>query len=249
MRWCLFCSHRASTKEHVFPLWLIAALNPGALATIHSERGSQPPRQWRGNEVSAKCVCDRCNNGWMSTLEGRMKSDAPLLLGNGTGQIDLAAQTMVAVWATKTAMVFEALRVDPPWFYSDRERDLFRLQGRPPARTTVWIGKCAGHTGVYCSAFDMNGHVFGTDQATACYLTTMAFGSLAIQIASGRFPDSIPMTATISVEETEGPWEQALTRVWPVASATVSWPPPVHLAGLSGLEALEERWGPHSSSD
>src|ERR1043166_1487280 len=83
---CIFCGQAPTTKEDVWPTWLksylprdlphyfasISIINP--FGEITSTR-----KKWQGDPRSrrAKCVCARCNNGWMSRLQERAK---PLVL-------------------------------------------------------------------------------------------------------------------------------------------------------------------------
>jgi len=249
MRWCLFCNRRATSKEHVWPLWLLERLRRAPMATIHSERGDGTRNRWSGKEVTAKFVCAGCNNGWMSELENVVKPVVePLLLDHNVG-LDRPAQTVLAAWAVKNAMVFEALRVAPPWFFTDGERSAFRKSLRPPTRTNVWIAKCVEHSGCFCSAFDMNVVLDEGETTVPAHLTTMAFGSLTIQIAAGKLPHSVPLATTVTLEDTSTRWEEATVRIWPGPLELVNWPRPVHLRGNQGLEALENRWGPHPEND
>jgi hypothetical protein len=113
MRTCMFCGGHPLTNEDAWPLWVSRRLGLTQPGWVDGQRGAEPARRWRAIQpgVKLRFVCARCNNGWMSDLENRMKPVFDLLLGNVPVTIDQSAQTTVSAWAVKNAMVFEALRV------------------------------------------------------------------------------------------------------------------------------------------
>jgi len=128
MRFCIFCAAPASSKEDAWPLWLLRQIRTNVPARIDAERGTQPLRSWRvvGAGLTVRFVCAPCNNGWMSELENRVKPIVLRLLDNTGTNLTVEEQTTLAAWAVKNAMVFEALRIGQPWFFSDGERNAFR---------------------------------------------------------------------------------------------------------------------------
>lgn len=248
MRFCIFCAEPASSKEDAWPLWLLRQVGTNRAARIDAERGAQPPRIWRvvGTGLTVRFVCAQCNNGWMSKLENRVKPIVLRLLDNAGTKLTVQEQTALAAWSVKNAMVFEALRIEPPWFFSTGERSAFRESLSPPARTNVWIAKCVEQAGVYSWAWNLSGTVEGSSSRMEAYVTTMGFGALAIQVLGGKLPESIPLATTVTVEQALGPWDDAIVRVRPGPQQVIKWPPPIGLRGELGLEPLGERWGPHS---
>ncbi len=248
MRKCLFCNQRVSSKEHAWPLWLLRVLRPLGIAraTIHAERGGQSPKSWQvvDDGMTVRCVCASCNNGWMSELENAAKPVIERLLSDGRKTLNADDQQRLSTWAMKNAMVFEAVRSGQPKFYSDHERQVLRGSGLPPRRTTVWIAKCVNQPHAYSSALDLSGAVDGTTQRVDAYVTTMAFGSLALQVLSGRLPEGVPATTTVTAELRPGPWDEVVLRVWPIAANEIEWPHRMGLDGDIGIEAFSERWSP-----
>lgn len=112
--------------------------------------------------LKVRSVCSACNNGWMSDLETRAKPVIEPLLDDTTVVLDAARQATIGVWAVKNAMVFEALRSNRPWAFTDQERTCMRQSLLPPTTTTVWIAKCVEQSGAYCSVSDLLGEVEGS---------------------------------------------------------------------------------------
>src|SRR5882724_10367570 len=85
---CIFCGPTESrlTNEHVLGRWILRVLAPGLEGQIPHERrrGGRTERRWSRNTLdpSIKVVCKRCNEGWLSQLEGEAKFVVePLILG------------------------------------------------------------------------------------------------------------------------------------------------------------------------
>jgi len=247
MRLCLFCGGRVNSKEHVWPAWLLAALGVDTRRTrIRSERGTRPLETWSGFNLSLKVrhLCQRCNNRWMSALETLAQPFLRPLIAGTTSKLEPAAQAAIATWAIKTAMVFEATRVEGNLFYSTDDCKFVRERARPPARTSVWLGNYVGNTVAFSHASDLTGSI-EDGQPMAIHLTTLAFGRLVIQVASGKLPGDVPLDTVVDVEMTPGPWNEAALRVWPAARQAVAWPPAVPLqdTGEASLDAFCDRWG------
>jgi len=143
----------------------------------------------------------------------------------------------------KTAMVFEATRVEGNSFYSIDDRKLVREHACPPARTSVWVGNYVGNAIALSHASDLTGSI-EDGQPMRIHLTTLAFGRLVIQVSSGKLPDNAPLN-TVSLDMTPGPWNEAAVRVWPAAREAVPWPPAVALqdTGEASLDGFCDRWG------
>ncbi len=230
----------------MWPVWLLAALGVETRRTrIRSERGTRPPETWTGFNLSVtvKHVCQRCNNRWKSALEGRAQSFLRPLIASKASALEPAAQAAIATWAIKTAMVFEGTRVEGDWFYSTDDCKFVSERGRPPARTSVWLGNYVGNTVAFSHASDLTGSI-QDGQPMAIHLTTLAFDRLVIQVASGKLPGDVPLNTVVDVDMTPGPWNEAAVRVWPSAPEAVAWPPAVALkdTGDASLDRFCDRW-------
>jgi hypothetical protein len=139
MRSCIFCGERASSKEDAWPLWLLRRLGADGPGQMSAERGNDPARTWRLVRAGWKvrCVCLGCNTGWMSDLENRAKPTVERLFSESPIALTSEDQRAMSSWATKNAMVFEALRLQPSWSFTAQERKRLRESSQLPERTTV----------------------------------------------------------------------------------------------------------------
>lgn len=155
--------------------------------------------------------------------------------------VDVSSQAIIAVWAVKTAMALESTNPKRTWFYTyDQRRELSKVSAIPE-RTSIWIAKCVDQPNIYSAAHDLR-TAPGQNEAHA-YVTTMAFGSLALQVVSIRPHTNLSKGAAITYDVSDGPWEEVLIQVWPLLHLQ-QWPPSQGLAGELGLEALTNRLSP-----
>ena len=246
MRSCLFCLNQADSKEHVWPGWLLDFLGQGQSATVQWEQPGRSILSWSGIRagIIVRCVCDKCNTGWMSDLEELAKPViSPLLLGEHRS-IDTEQQLTIAVWAVKTAMTLEATsrRVRP--FYRIQDRSRVAKASLPPSNTTVWLSAYDGQHHSYAYATKMQGRA-DNGAPVKSYVTTMSFARFVIQVATIR-ARGIPEGTIVTADVKPGVWDQgALIRIWPDPGDIVNWPPPLILTDDLGrdLETFSDRFG------
>ncbi len=246
MRPCIFCERPANSKEDAWPLWLIRLLGATEAGSVEAQRGRQAPKAWRAGKAKLRVgfVCTKCNSGWMSQLENRVKPIVEGLFGDEPVTLDRNDQTMLAVWAVKNAMVYEPLRLGAPWFFANSERKVLSESLRLPPQTSIWIAKCVEQASVYCSASDLGGVAEVSADQVKAYVTTMGFGPLAIQVLSGKSSRPIPQSTTITGDLRPGPWDQVTIQIWPIQSERIAWPASMGLSGELGLDTFSKRWSP-----
>ena len=245
MRECIFCQERASSKEDIWPLWLTERFPLSDASYMYGERGGYKLGTWQNKNsrlLLSKCVCQNCNNGWMSKIESEMKPIVNSIHDEHFRVLDVPSQAVISVWAIKTAMALESLYPEREYFYSEYDRQYLRRISAIPERTTIWIAKCVNQPNIYSTAKDL--HTAQGGNEVKAYLTTMAFGSLALQILSLKTPVEFPKETSITYDTQDGPWNQTLLQVWPLSQYTQQWPPTYGLDGGCGLEALAQRLSP-----
>jgi hypothetical protein len=180
----------------------------------------------------------------MSDLESRAKEVIEPLLDDGRQIVAADQQRTLATWAIKSAMVQEALRREQPWVYTPEERSQLRQASLHPPGTKVWIAKCINLPGPCCAASDLFSKAPPSADQERGYVTTMAFGSLAVQVLSFRLPYVIPESVDITTDVRPGPWRSTAAQIWPSLWPQVPWPPPIGLLGEEGFEVFCARWNP-----
>lgn len=112
---CLFCGANGAgvlSNEHVNPRWLLEHLDLPAndmlfqgVASSATEILVQPPRIHSTYNFVQGRVCEDCNTGWMSRLEGRAKPILVPLIEKERSIESLSREEaeIVGKWAVKTA--------------------------------------------------------------------------------------------------------------------------------------------------
>ncbi len=122
---CVFCENGKSFKgkEHVFPKWLLEELNYktktqpffetefNKIDDFKVDSESNLRAKFNFDNFRSPYVCENCNKGWMSNLEGKIK---PILVPLIHGHKDLENLTkpeklLIARWAVKTTCVIESV--------------------------------------------------------------------------------------------------------------------------------------------
>jgi hypothetical protein len=70
---CIFCGGTGATKEHIVSDWINDVL-PGPFEVV-KQSGDGSVRSWslRKLDLTAKVVCKRCNETWMSDIVGQAR--------------------------------------------------------------------------------------------------------------------------------------------------------------------------------
>lgn len=95
----------------------------------------------RSQDIQVKVVCRHCNNGWMAGLEAQVKPIiAALEQGAVKREVDPASAQLLALWAAKTAAMFQYNDWPTKAVTPDQLAELYR-ERRPPSGMEVWIAR------------------------------------------------------------------------------------------------------------
>ena len=235
---CIFCEGYGLTKEHIWPQWSFKYV-PKGLNKKHTRglvqsskatsqiRGVQKIKNYNGSvsTIQIRVVCGvRCNSGWMSALENKVK---PILIPLMLGQplvLSIEDQRILSRWFALKAMVAE---FSEPGIIAtpQSERNHLMLNDGPPSNWQIWIG-----------------HKRGSDWRVKYTRSAMTLG---ISIEGGPLvpPDGIyaknSMAVTMGIGELllyavatppgigvqlDDILAEPLRRIWP-ANGGILWPP------------------------
>lgn len=237
---CAFCgsTKRPRGREHVLPDWLSTIGLDLSQVEYHVGWLNRVPRRWTSTPFTAtvRAVCDDCNHGWMSGLEGAAKPIlTPLILGE-TKDLSADDQRLIATWAFKTALVsmLSSSGEDRARGYGVPTQEYTALYSardhpEPLPHNQFWIGYYAGerppgNIRVVPLLIELDG--IPELDVPAAYLVTVTIGKLLVQ--GVRFT-----TPSLYVELTTTP---ELPRIWPTQPIVV-WPPDPHIND-SSFEAM-----------
>jgi hypothetical protein len=177
----------------------------------------------------------------MSRLEEAVKPTVGPLLHDISFLLDLSAQTTLALWAVKTAMVIEAITASHRTLcYSRTEREQLRTTFTIPARTDIWVGRYFAQ-GLATHGTDIGLNLPEIPNVANACATTIIVGHLAIQVLTVHVRPEHSDRAIAAVPQVA--LRQSLTPIWPTTRA-VSWPPPLSFtnSGGSSIGLLIWRW-------
>jgi hypothetical protein len=247
MRKCRFCQSAANSLEDVWPHWIVDQFRQAEPTEMHAERHGTTLTPWRMHQpqLAMRCVCQPCNNGWMSQLEAQAKPYLqPLLMGQPR-VLNNIAQTTIALWSVKTAMVLEALDDEDKRIYTPEQCKQLRTLSAIPWRSSVWLAKSAVGT-LFMSTKNRHLNDPGLEGPSGASIT-MAFAHAVTQVLTIRLPGDVGQTTRITTNVRVGPWTQNSVQIWPIQSSEINWPPPICMDGENGLNAFSERFSTSST--
>lgn len=249
-RECVFCGAPGPlTKEHVWPQWLrtfpayetLRELNPDrkvnqSVPTEYSRDTTgrlQIQTQVRKRvdllpDVTVKCVCAACNNGWMSKLETSTSAILEQTLRTGN-RIHLSKedQAIISRWGMKTFLMYAQYFPRSEIAFSEDDYHSFYKSASIPFTSEIWI--CTSHSpyaqvgASYYPWLVTFGEIGEDDPLTG--RPSVAFMTLALHcttIAMCYGNDSIPFDFLDSVFD---PFNQGMSRIHPYRDST-EWPAP-----------------------
>jgi hypothetical protein len=245
---CGFCesSTEKITNEHVFAEWigpLFGAGRPEMVVrhTLKRDDTGTPPRFSARLDHRVRMACQRCNNGWLSTLESIVKMiTTPMIRGHAMRLLTLSDQAVIARWAVKTATVGEYIAKQEQRYFTQAERSAI-MNDTVSSRyigAHVWLGRYDDkNDGVLSLATSMTYE----DRVPRAHVSTFAIGRFVVQTLVERA--SVGMARVAAARP--GPWDRLLIPIWPppplLHRTRMPWPPPLFIRA-AGLDALFDRF-------
>lgn len=239
-RKCLFCENPVDSAEHVWSDWILKDLKPAE--PIRRQIGRHTDVYTDDPEVLVRCVCQRCNNGWMSDIENENKPQISAMMRDHPVVLEPLQQKSLTRWAILKAMIIEATNRQRPHFFSEFEKTSLKPPTSAlPAASLVWIARFS-NIGFHAGGTDIWAAIDGIPKAMHGSVTNIVVGHLAIQVLTPHVPPMFTSRAR-DVESRPGEWERNLVNIWPVFGA-VHWPPSLSftLQGPDSIGALINRW-------
>src|SRR5262245_28941269 len=239
MRRCIFCRARVNSVEHVWPKWAMELVtSPDSRGHVSWSRGAEPPKTFLANansvDLQVRHLCKGCNNGWLSQLEGDVKSVISAIILDMPVVLYRNIQRIIAAWCFKVALIAQCGGNN--WFYSNEEATQFRTTLSPPeSHTAIWLAKHTGEVTTFVAPVHLYPQLRPTDAPAVGYITTAAISHLVIQVMSVRRDAGMS-----ALRVSPGPWHDALIPVWP-SQDEIRWPPNLTL-DRAGLHALSARF-------
>jgi hypothetical protein len=231
MESCIFCGNPADSKEDLFPRWILKRVN--TRQPLYSQTGDAPPEITEDQEVRLPCVCQKCNNTWMSGMEVTVKKFLGPMIEALSFSLDSQNQQNLAEWAVKCAMCNDTVYAHPR-FFTDAECHDFKKTRKIPDRTLVFAARFTGRS------LDSNGVDFTLIEPEAGTLLVrghvynIMVGHVVLQVLSWH-PEPQHTDKIIRMRASNGPWDKLTVQIRPIERKSVSWPPPMSLSTVVGV--------------
>jgi hypothetical protein len=155
---CIFCGNTPTTREHLVPAWAGKVLlqtkpppsAPGKIVRARHRRWSKGAAGDRDQnwitkdtpEFVAKCVCEQCNGGWMSTIEDAARPILTAMIEDQRITLDIEDQEKVATWLGLKAIV--AQHTLPQGQIAFEWTNAFAIEKRAPTSWQIRIARYQG---------------------------------------------------------------------------------------------------------
>ncbi len=223
---CAFCTETANLSlEHLWSDWM-NALFPGKKRFTRRDQHGNILQQWVSDNLNwkARVVCKPCNEGWMSKIENNHAKPAMtelIHLKPGT-VLDKARAQSLAIFAFKTAVVFDHVSRNRPPFFSREVRHRFRETLAIPTTTVaMWMAaSIAPRNGEVLTCYTKGNLTPKSDIET--YVCTYAIGRLVFQVVGVVLPSKQGLKFGPAAE-----FESLSVPFWPLQWLPVGlcWPP------------------------
>jgi len=230
MKPCIFCINPADSKEDLFPRWILKRVD--TRQPLYRQMGDAPPEITEDQEVRLPCVCQMCNNTWMSGMETTVKKFMGPMIHDLSLSLDRQKQQNLAEWAVKGAMCSDTVQPHPR-FFAEAECHEFKQKRTIPVRTSVFAARFTGRS------LDSNGVDFKLIEPKSGgllvrgHVYNVMVGHVVLQVLSWR-PEPQHKDKVIRIKAANGPWEKLTIQIWPIEKKSVNWPPPMPLSTVVG---------------
>jgi hypothetical protein len=204
--------------------------------TTKNEKG-EIVAEWSSDELDwkARVVCETCNNTWMSDIENRVRSAMSNFVLGKAGPLSQSCADSIALFAFKTAVIFDHIRRDREPFFNHPVRHGFGESFAIPASVRMFMtGFLPGGKGHVHTCYHEGG-LSATDRFTL-YVCTYAVGHFVFQVVCQNQQGYA--NATLEPRE----FRSFTVEFWPWVPDGASWPPAHVLQTVADFDSFSSRW-------
>lgn len=231
---CAWCGGGPLSREDLLPLWLAKVLADAFpsdegydFAGVYTTAAGEGPLRTfpqRAPELVVKAVCEGCNSGWMSALEGRTKPFLEPMVRGESVRLEPDRQITLAHWAAKVVALLDHYEKDTIVLGPTDAVQIHRA-GQAPAGFHIRLAYRAEAkpapfdfylTNLYAAPAGTSSREVGKRADANAFSVTLGLGRVAIAIVGGPGIDN--------PERWRNGGEFPLM-IWPPTMAGVEWPP------------------------
>lgn len=164
-------------------------LFPGKKRFLRKDERGNVISEWTSSDLDwrAKVVCKECNNTWMSDIENRHAKPAltDLILGRLDLNFSVVRANSLALFAFKTAVIFDHIAKGREPFFSRASRHLFRASLAISPAIQMWMaGFLPMGKGEVLTSY--HGGKLSPTNSVQLYVCTYAVGHFAFQTVAQK---------------------------------------------------------------
>jgi hypothetical protein len=234
---CAFCPESAKlSAEHLWSAWM-NDLFPGKKRFTSKNEHGEIVADWSSDKLDwkARVVCETCNNTWMSVVESRAKSAMSNFIRGKTGLISQSGADSTALFAFKSAVIFDHIRRNREPFFSRSVRHVFRESFAIPASARMFMAGFLPRGKGHVHSCYHEGALSANDRITL-YVCTYAVGHFVFQVVGQKQLGHT--NVTLQPRELRS----FAVEFWPWVSASASWPPAHVLQTVHDFDSFSSRW-------
>jgi hypothetical protein len=233
---CVFCNGTGLTKQHVWPDWLKNVIprdnNQHSQFLTHVSLKDpelvvvQPDvlvRQGHAGTRKIRNVCASCNNGWMSKLEGDVKSILTSLILNDVVRLGIESQKNISAWVVMTTIMQEYTDLKTQAIPAIHRKYLME-NGIPPEGWEIWIGR---YRGALWNSYRFRHHGFLLQRKNNI---DYSVNNNNTQATTSRLGELIVYATSSTLEgvnlDIADPIKNKLRRIWPSDEMIIELPLP-----------------------
>jgi hypothetical protein len=240
---CIFCGGKPINEEHSWGQWLRAyyppADKPGykQLRVIEYRDRSDFQSLRRAGEAQrlvVKCVCSKCNSGWMGGIQNDTKPIVlPLIMGK-PGILTPEKQLQIATWATMATITSEYDELKTVTIPASDREHFFKYK-YPPKTFRIWVGHIPPN--IWEHKWIHHPLAIAKDDAERDALADRALSKLNTETSTYVFGQFFIHVLSMSVDHIDilHDWQMpngchaALRQIWPMVHQNITWPPAISL--------------------
>jgi hypothetical protein len=230
---CIFCNSTGKkSKEHLWPVWMHEFLPTLGDGNHISESNTFQWKDQIGSKKTEKpgylttkklrAVCQKCNNGWMSQLENKIKPILIKVLNRETFDICTEKQKILTRWIAMKSIFGEHFESETHMTPAE-DRKLFRSQMTIPEYFSIYIGNhgTEANTGWLRHSMTVSKTVDGPSPP----LNGLKRNTQSIGIICGPLFIYVLAIREDEVDPTKFLKFNKLLRIFPIQTETIKWPP------------------------
>lgn len=239
---CIFCNGFNLSKEHIWSDWLtkkkivppqeshsqniIYSLVNHQTKKAYFRPDIQKPRQGSLIQRKIRCVCKKCNNGWMSKIVNSARSHAEKIILAQEIEITPEIQKYISTWLSLSCISAEFTHRQSICI-PDFDRNFIRENGEPPSDWYIFIGRYEGsewsptryiHNGGKFAVLPANSNDISEAEWHYYQVTTQVLGNFVFHAFSTTNP-------AVADEFGEKFAPDGMQKIW-TPSTVIKWPIP-----------------------